>query len=147
MTGMYPWIWLAAVVVFGIAEAATVQLVSIWFVIGAIAALLVSLFANSLAVQLVVFVLVSVLTLLVTRPMVAKKLAAQQVATNADMVLGKEAVALTDIDPLSGGRVKVDGQSWAARAAQPIAAGAKCRIEVIQGVTLTVTPIKEEVVC
>lgn len=147
MTAFYPWLWLVAIVVFGVLEAVTVQLVSIWFVAGAVVALIISLFVPSLLVQLLVFVVVSGLALAFTRPLVAKRLASEKVATNADRVIGRTAAVQVDIDPLSGGRVEVDGQSWAARSTTPLKTGAFCRVDAIEGATLIVTPIKEEVSC
>lgn len=147
MTAYLPWIWLAAIVLFAIIEASTVQLVSIWFVAGAGAALLVSLFTRSVLAQLVVFVIVTALTLVFTRPLVAKRLEVQRVATNADRAIGRTAVVRIPLDPLSGGRVEVDGQNWSARCTQALPAGAFCRVDAIEGATLIVSPIKEEVTC
>ena len=67
-------VWICAAVLFGIFEALTVQLVSVWFVIGAVAALVSSLAGAELYVQIIVFIAVSVLMLLITRPLVKKKL-------------------------------------------------------------------------
>lgn len=147
MTAYLPWIWLAAIVVFAVIEASTVQLVSIWFVAGSAAALLASLFTPSLLAQLAVFALITGVTLVFTRPLVAKKLETQRVATNADRVIGRTAVVRVALDPLSGGRVEVDGQSWSARCVAALPAGAFCRVDAIEGVTLVVSPIKEEVKC
>lgn len=147
MTAYLPWIWLAAIVVFAIAEAVTVQLVSIWFVAGSVAALVVSLFSKSLLAQLVVFMLVTGITLVFTRPLAAKKLETRRVATNADRVIGRTAVVHIGLDPVSGGRVEVDGQTWSARCTEALPAGSFCRVNAIEGVTLVVSPIKEEVTC
>ena len=151
MQAYLPWIWLALIVLFGIFEGITVQLVSIWFCVGAFAALLVSFVSPSPVVQLVVFVLVSALALIFSRPLFLRRMKPRRPATNADMVLGQEGVVLTPITEGQVGRVKVDGQDWAARCETPLEAGARCRVERITGVTLTVTPCKtkneEESVC
>ena len=147
MTAFLPWIWLAAIVIFGVVEASTVQLVSIWFVVGSAAGLVVSLLTPSILAQLIAFVLVTGATLLFTRPLVAKRLETHRVATNADRVIGRTAVVLTSLDPLSGGRVEVDGQTWSARCPAALPAGAFCRVDAIEGVTLVVSSIKEEVIC
>ena len=144
------WIWLGVIVFFGLVEAFTVQLVSIWFCAGGVAALLVSFATPSAAVQLVVFVLVSALALLLSRPL-ARRMRPRRPATNADMVLGQEGVVLRAIAPGEVGRVKVDGQDWAARCTVALEVGARCKVEQINGVTLTVTPCgvteMEETVC
>lgn len=147
MTAYLPWLWLAAIVVFGVIEASTVQLVSIWFVAGSAAALIVSLFTPSFLLQLTVCAIVTGITLVFTRPLVANRLKLQRVATNADRVIGATCVVRTALDPLTGGRVEVGGQSWSARCATALPAGAFCRVDAIEGVTLVVSPIKEEVKC
>ena len=147
MANLYPWMWLAAVVVFGIVEAMTAQLVSIWFVAGALAALLVSLFWPSALAQAAVFVVVSAVTLIVSRPLLAKKLAADKIPTNADRAIGRVASVKVRIEPLTGGRVEVDGMNWAARCTETLEAGTLCRVDAIEGATLIVTPIKEVETC
>ena len=144
------WIWLGVIVFFGFVEAFTFQLVSVWFCVGGIAALLVSLASENFALQLIVFVLVSAVALTLSRPL-ARRMKPRRLATNADMVLGQEGIVLTAITPGEVGRVKVDGQDWAARCAVPLAEGERCEVEKINGVTLTVIPYKnaqqEETIC
>lgn len=82
------WIWLGAIVLFGVVEAATAGLVSIWFVAGALAALIAVLLGAGIWVQLVAFVVVSAAALALTRPLVKKITAGRSVPTNADRVLG-----------------------------------------------------------
>ena len=135
-----PWFWLALIVVFGLIEGFTVQLVSIWFCAGSIAALLTSFFTPSFGVQFLVFALVSILALVFSRPLFARRMKPRRAATNADMVLGQEGVVLRAIAPGEVGRVKVDGQDWAARCTVALEVGARCKVEQINGVTLTVTP-------
>ena len=147
MFALYPWLWLAATVIFAIVEASTAQLVSIWFMAGSVAALVTSLFSPRPLLQLTVFVLVSAITLAFTRPLLAKRLSGKRVATNADRVIGTTACVQVAIDPLEGGRVEVAGQSWAARCSHPLTVGEFCRVDAIDGATLIVSPIKEEVSC
>ena len=63
-------IWAAVIVLFGVFEAVTAQLVSIWFVIGAVAALISALLGATVTVQVIIFFAVSVLALVITRPLV-----------------------------------------------------------------------------
>ena len=107
---MYSILWLVALIIFGVVEAATVGLASIWFAAGALAALILSAFLNSLLVQVVVFLAVSFVTLLLVRPLAQKYFNARRTATNADRVIGQEAVVVQEIDNLRGlGQVKVGG--------------------------------------
>lgn len=141
------WLWLAALVFFIIVEAATVQMVSVWFMAGSIAALLASLLNAGLFVEIVVFVLVSAVALLVLRPIAKRRLEAAKVPTNADMAIGGVGIVTEDIDNDSArGRVSINNLSWAARSqeGEPIKKGEKVRINAISGVKLIVSPIKEE---
>lgn len=134
-------VWLALMVLLLILEAATAGLTSIWFALGALAALIASLFGGALWLQLVWFFAVSVLTLWLTRPLALKYLNSRRVATNADRVIGAEAVVTEDIDNIAGsGAVHVDGHEWTARSGSGanIAKGAVVRVERIEGVKLIV---------
>ncbi len=136
-----PFVWLAAAVIFCAAEAATVSLVAIWFAAGAVVAILPALLGASVWVQLAVFVLVSVFMLCLTRPLVKNRLNNRTVKTNADSNIGKTAVVISDIDPLTGtGRVSLSGLDWAARGCdgETIKKGERVVVKEIQGVTLLV---------
>ena len=134
-------VWLVLMVLLLILEAATAGLTSIWFALGALAALIASFFGGALWLQLVWFFAVSVLTLWLTRPLALKYLNSRRVATNADRVIGAEAVVTEDIDNIAGsGAVHVDGHEWTARSGSGanIAKGAVVRVERIEGVKLIV---------
>ena len=142
MTGMI-WLWLGAVVVFGIAEAMTTALVSIWFAVGALAALLSAFLHAGIPLQLVVFVTVSALALALTRPLVKKYQLDRAIPTNADRVVGSSAKVTEDIDnEAMTGAVYADGKSWTARSSDgtPIPAGTAVTVERIDGVKLVVRP-------
>ena len=81
-------VWICASIIFGVLEAVTVQLVSVWFVIGSCAALVSSLLGAKLYVQIIVFIVTSVLTLLITMPIVKKQLTVKVEPTNADRSIG-----------------------------------------------------------
>ncbi len=91
-------IWIAAIVVFGIVEAVTVGLVSIWFVPGAVAGLLAAVLGAALWVQIVLFFVVSIAALAATRPLVQRMLHRDETPTNADRVLGQTARVTETID-------------------------------------------------
>ena len=135
--------WLIALILFGVLEAVTVGLTSIWFAVGALAALVACAADAPMLVQVVVFLGVSFLTLLLVRPMAQKNVNDRHVATNADRVIGREAVVIQKIDNLEGqGQVSVSGAVWTARSQeeQVIPVGERVRVLRIEGVKVYVTP-------
>lgn len=138
-------LWVAAIVLFGIVEAVTAGLVSIWFVAGALGALLAALGGLGVMAQIVVFIAVSALALAVTRPLVKKFAAGKAVPTNLDRVIGEAAKVTETIDNAnSTGAVYVDGKTWTARSSDGgvIPAGEAVRIMKMEGVKLFVEKIK-----
>lgn len=131
--------WLAALIVFAVGEALTVGLTSIWFAVGALGALAVS--GAPIAVQIVVFLALSGLSLALVRPLAKKLLAPQYIRTNADRVIGKTAVVTEAIDNLKGtGLVSVAGQAWTARSEHDLVLppGREVRVVRIEGVKVFV---------
>ena len=109
-------VWAVAILVFIVVEAATVGLASIWFAIGAGAALVSAIFGAPTWLQILWFVMVSALTLWLTRPLVAKYINNHSQPTNADRVIGKSCVVTERIDNIAGtGAVTVEGKRWTAR--------------------------------
>ena len=134
-------IWLIAMVVFGVTEAMTTGLVCIWFALGALGALLVALLGGGLGLQIVAFLLVSALSLALTRPLL-KKYGRKATPTNADRLLGSSAKVLEAIDNEKElGAVYAGGKTWTARSADgsPIPQGESVLIEALEGVKLIVT--------
>ena len=139
-------IWIAAIIVFGIAEAATAGLVSIWFVAGAVAALIVTELGAVLWLQFVVFLAVSILALTATRPLARKMLDKTIVPTNADRVLHHMAKVTETVDNENAtGAVYVDGKTWTARSenGEVIEKGKMAKIIRMEGVKLYVRETKE----
>ncbi len=144
----FGWIWLIALVAFIILEAATVQMVAIWFIAGSVAAFIASLLGVNLTWQVIIFIAVSALSLLLLRPIAKKKLEPKIVATNADMVIGKTAVVIESIDnDEDKGRARVSGVDWTARSyyKTKIKKDTKVTVVAIDGVKLIVVPENEEV--
>ena len=144
---MDAYIWLALIIIGVVIEASTVGLVAIWFVIGFVAALIVSFFGVALWVQIAVAVAVSGLALYFTRPLVKKISNKQVTRTNADRFIGMEGVVTEDILDDSGkGRVEIASQSWAANSfdGSAILKGCKVKVESISGVKLIVIPSCKE---
>ena len=142
------WVWLGAAVVFGVAEALTAGLVSIWFVAGSAAALIGAFLGAGLGVQVALFVVVSAAALAVTRPLVRRYTAGKAVPTNLDRVLGDSGKVMETIDnENSSGAVYVDGKTWTARSADGsvIPAGTVVEILRMEGVKLFVKKIEEKV--
>lgn len=134
-------IWIAAIVVFGIVEAVTVGLVSIWFVLGAVAGLLAAVLGAALWVQIVLFFVVSIAALAATRPLVQRMLRRDETPTNADRVLGQTARVTETIDnTVPTGAVYADGKTWTARSAsgRVIPKDTMVKVQRMEGVRLFV---------
>ena len=109
-------IWIGAIIVFGIAEAATAGLVSIWFVLGSVAGLIAAICNAKIWLQLTLFLVVSIAALIVTRPLVRRFAHPNAAPTNADRVLGGTARVTEKIDnTVPCGAVYIDGKTWSAR--------------------------------
>ena len=134
--------WVVALVVFLIVEAVTAGLVSIWFVFGSLVALICAALGAAIWLQIFWFVIVSVATLVLTRPLVKRYVDSRSVATNADRSIGRTAVVTERIDNLAAtGAVKLDGVVWTARStddAVAIETGERVTVRAIEGVKLIV---------
>ena len=140
-------VWIAVIVVFGIAEAATAGLVSIWFVGGAAAALLAAVFNGPLWLQFVLFLAVSIVLLAATRPLAKKMLDKSITPTNADRVLHHTARVTEKVDnEAPSGAVYIDGKTWTARSEDGTVYAKDTLVEVVrmEGVKLYVAQKKEE---
>lgn len=137
--------WLAALIALLVVEGATVSMVSIWFAIGAAAALLVSLFSSNLLLEALVFAVVSAGSLLACRPLVAKLQQRRADPTNGDRNIGRTATVLEPITPDRPGRVRLDGVDWTARVHGSVSLqpGQLCRVFDIQSTVLIVEPQPE----
>lgn len=116
-----PFVWIGIAVVMAVGEAVTNQLVSIWFVVGALCAAVSSLITSSVLVQVIVFIVIAFGTLIATKPIVDKyKKNHKDVKTNSDRFIGQTGVMLTNIDTLEAvGQVKVSGEVWTAKLKNP----------------------------
>lgn len=135
------WVWVAVIAVALIVEIASVQLLSIWFALGGVVALILCLFSVSPTVQIIVFVAVSVISLSVFWPIARKMNKKGYVKTNADRYVGMNGVVTQSISNLDAtGQVKVDNQIWTARSknGNNIPEGTVVTVEKIEGVKLIV---------
>lgn len=134
--------WVVTLVVFLIVEAVTAGLVSIWFVFGSLVALICAALGAAVWLQIFWFVIVSVATLVLTRPLVKRYVDSRSIATNADRSIGRAAVVTERIDNLAAtGAVNLDGVVWTARStddAVAIETGERVTVRAIEGVKLIV---------
>lgn len=135
---MPSYIWLIVMAVMIVVEISAPGLVSIWFAAGALAAYVAALLGGGTAVQVMVFVLVSVVLLLLTRPLAKKYINERAAKTNKDTIPGRTAIVTEEVNNLAAtGRVTIDGLPWTARAAteeEIIPVGEEVVVEKIEGV-------------
>ena len=134
-------LWLVLLILFLVAEGATAAVTTIWFAIGAVAAMIAALLGAEIWLQVVLFAAVSVICLLALRPVLKKYLDPKKTKTNIDALIGKQALVQEDIANVSGtGRVKLDGMQWSARSAdgEKIEKDTIVVVEKIEGVKVFV---------
>ncbi len=136
------WVWLALLVLFIITEVATVQLTTVWFAGGALISLLLAAFGvKNIVIQIAVFLAVSIVLLIATRPLVKKYINKKSQPTNADRCIGSQAIVTEEINNLLGkGTAKVNGVEWTARSenGEILEAGSTVTVTKIDGVKLIV---------
>ena len=134
-------IWIIFAVFMLICEALTSQLVSIWFVVGGIAAAVSCIFTDDLLIQSCVFISVSLICLLATRPLVKRFAKKDFEKTNSDRLIGRIGMVTKDIvNTTNTGQVIVDGKVWSAKSIDDseIKSGASVKVNAIEGVKLIV---------
>ncbi len=144
---MNPMIWLGLLAVLLLVEAVTAGLTTIWFAGGALVAAIAAWMGAGVLVQIVLFLAVSGVLLVFTRPLAVKYLNKDKIATNANSLIGKNAVVTIDIDNLAQtGQVLINDVEWTARTSddsQKVTKGAVVEIKEIRGVKLIVEEKKE----
>lgn len=137
-------LWAVALIVFIVVEAGTANLVSIWFALGALVALIVSLFTPSFVAQTLVFAVVSLLSLILTKPLI-RKMRVRKPASSLGLErnLGRRATALTNLVPNEHGRVRLDGVDWSAVSSVPVSKGEACIVTGVESTTLIVAPLAQ----
>lgn len=134
-------IWLALVAVFAAVEAATYQLICIWFALGSVGGLVASLLTDNYMTQIVVFIIVSVVTLVCVRPLVKKALKPKGLKTNVESLVGKEIIITEDVCNIkSKGLGKINGMVWSVRSSDgtDIPKDNVAIVEKVEGVKLIV---------
>lgn len=135
--------WLVLTIFLIIIEALTINLVSIWFVIGSVASLISTYFTNNIFIQVIIFIVVSIISLLISRPIIKKFNKREKVSTNIDMYIGMDGIVEKDITKNENGRVKVKSRSFLATSKEEIKKGEEVTVLKIEGVKLIVKK-KEE---
>ena len=136
--------WMIIFIILVLIELCTVNLVSIWFAIGALASFVLSFWVSDITWQIAMFVGVSFISLLLTRKIVSKVRGGEVVRTNLDRVIGQVGIVTEEITKLEPGEVKVDSKKWSAISSKKIKVGSKVEILSIDGVKLNVKEVKEE---
>lgn len=134
--------WFIAFLILLFIELATVNLVSIWFAVGSLAAFITTFFTDNIIILVGVFIVVSIISLILTKPIIKKFKANEVVPTNSDRVIGKRAEVVKKITEDEYGEVRVLGNVWTAVAKETFEVGQKVKVKAIDGVKLVVC--KEE---
>lgn len=135
-------VWLVILVVCIAVEACTMGLATIWFAGGALVAAIIAYFGGNIWLQLMAFLIVSLLLVIFTRPVAVKYFNKDRAKTNVESMIGRQAIVVGEIDNLQGiGRVTVAGNEWSARSVEEegkIAVGTVVVVEAVNGVKLMV---------
>ena len=138
-------IWLIIAGLFFIGEIITVGFLVFWFGVGAIVAMIVSLFTSNIIIQTAAFVISSTILLFVTKPFVKKFVDIKPTNTNVFSIIGKKALVIKEINSVhSSGQIKINGEVWSAETENDeiIPEGSEVEIMRIKGVKAIVKPIK-----
>ena len=136
------YIWLAIAVILAVLEMSTVSLVSIWYIISSLAAMIISLFTDNIIIQIAVFVLLGTVLLVSTKDLV-KKILPEKIKTNIDRIIGMEGIVTVRITKKVPGEVKVDGKCWTAVADETIPVDSTVKILEINSTKLKVKRMEE----
>ena len=139
--------WLMAFIILVVMEFLTMGLTTIWFAIGALTAFFASLFGASFWIQIILFSVVSLVVLVIYRPLAVKYVNSRRTKTNVDDLVGKEAKVTEKIDNLNQtGRVVLNGMDWSARTTigGTIDVDTIVKVVEVQGVKLIVEPVISE---
>lgn len=135
--------WLIIVIALAIVEMMTVSLVSIWFVLSGLLAMISTIFTDNIIIQMGIFVIFGLIFMLLTKKIV-KKAVPKKVKTNIDRIVGMEGIVTEKITKNHPGEVKVDGKRWTAVADKSIPEGSVVKILEINSTKLTVKRMEEE---
>lgn len=138
-------IWFMLFVLLLFIELITINLVTIWFVLGALLAIITTFITDNITIQIIVFIVSSIISLIVTKPFIKKIRKRKIIPTNLDRVIGKNGIVTKEITKDTYGEIKVDGNIWTATSKEKIEKDSKAKVLKIEGVKLIVEKIKEEI--
>ena len=136
-----PLVWLILAVILGVAEAVTISLISIWFAIGAVAAIIPAYFGVPFWGQILIFLAASAVAFAFTKRFFKDIVKVKKQPTNSDSLIGTDGIVTSEINNLAGaGKVYISGLTWSARAldGNNIPEGAVVTARKIEGATLVV---------
>lgn len=139
-----PWFWLLLLLAFVAIEIFTFQLTTIWCAIAALPMIFISLTKMDMVWQLLIFVAISLVLLIFTRPFAVKKLKIGKEKTNMEALVGQHVIVTKEISKFSKGQAKTtNGVIWSVQANSdsPIPEGSECEITQILGNTLEIKPL------
>ncbi len=137
-------VWLIVFVVFAAVELSTMGLTCIWFSVGALAACIASLITDNWIIQMIVFIVVTILVLIFLRPIAIKYINNKAEKTNVDSIIGKTGKVITEIDNINAaGMISLNGVEWTARSVDNnnIEKGALVEVVSVEGVKVIVKKI------
>lgn len=139
------YIWLGIIIFSVIVEVITIDLVSIWFAVGSLVALIASLLGVSSTIQIALFIIISAICIVVTRPLAKKYLRTEIVSTNSDRVIGKHGLVTKRIDADTKGEIKVLSMLWSATSVDNsvLLEGDYCEVLAIEGAHVIVKKIEK----
>ena len=140
-------VWLLIAGLFFIGEIATVGFLIFWFGVGALIAMIVSLFTSNIIIQTTIFIISSTILIFATKPFVKKFADVKKTNTNVYSIIGKKALVIKTIDPIhSVGQIKLNGEVWTAESEnnEIIEVGLEVEVLEIKGVKAIVKPVKVE---
>ncbi len=140
--------WLVLLVVFLLAETQTVTLISTWFAVGSLAALVANLLGADIWLQVVLFLAISGVCLALLRPIARKYFTPKLTRTNVDAIVGKTCKVVATINnDAACGQIRIGDVEWTARSTtgEPIPVDTQVKIDRVEGVKAYVTPVTVEV--
>ena len=133
-------IWLILFILLIVIEICTVGLVTIWFAFGSLITFIISYFTNNILIETPIFIVVSIISLIITRPILKKYFTSNIIKTNVNKLIGETGIVIEDLNKTTIGKVKVDGQIWSALNSEKGCIEKNSEVEVlsIEGVKLIV---------
>ena len=137
-------IWLIALIVLIVIELATMGLTTIWFALGALVAAITAALHAPVVLQVVLFLVISIVSFIFTRPLAVKYFNRDRVRTNVESLIGRQGVVISEINNVEGiGQIQVGGQGWSARTrmdGMTVPVGTVVVVYAVNGVKLIVEP-------